>query len=164
METLSHFLELIQKYINRKILLSYDPIVPWRHHLGQMVEILYFKNVTSTKLSALRSTNCLFLKSTIKYLPKDGSTVLIAHAVQNLWASNYWRGYLFQTNCTLRVVNVRRSILFNVVKNWNQTTFKSCMAGVSAFGWFLVILPSAGCFCAISDYFMICTIYMIYFF
>ena len=80
------------------------------------------------------------------------------------WASNYQRGYFFPTNCALRVVNVRRSILFNIVKNWNQTKFKSCKAGVSAFGWFLVILPGAGWFCAISNHFMIYTIYMIYFF
>ena len=80
------------------------------------------------------------------------------------WASNYWRGYLFQANFNLRVVNVRRPILFNIAKNWNQTTFKSRMVGVSAFGWFLVILLGAGWFCAISDYFMICTIYMLYFF
>ena len=46
-----------------------------------MVEILYFKNVTSAKLSALRSTNCLFLKSTIKYLSNDGSIFLTGHAV-----------------------------------------------------------------------------------
>ena len=42
------------------------------------------------------------------------------------------------------MVNDRRSILFNIVKNLNQTTFKSCKAGVSAFGWFLVILPALG--------------------
>ena len=41
--------------------------------------------------------------------------------------------------------------------------FKSSKAGVSAFGWFLVILPGTGWFWAISDYFMIYTIYMIYF-
>ena len=90
-ETLWIVLQLIQKYFNRKILLSYYPKVPWRHHLGHMVEILNFKNVTSAKLWALRSTNCLFLKSTIKYLSNNGSTVLIAHRVQNLWP------YLFFT-------------------------------------------------------------------
>ena len=41
---------------------------------------------------------------------------------------------------------------------------KSCMAGASAFGWFLVILPRVGWFGAISDYFMIYAIYTIYFF
>ena len=44
------------------------------------------------------------------------------------------------------------------------STLKSCKVGVSVFGWFLVIPPSAGWFWAISDYFMIYTIYMIYFF
>ena len=77
-------LQLVQKYFNRKILLSYYPKIPWRHNLGHMVETLNFKNVTSAKLWALRSTNCLFLKSTIKYLSNNGSTVLIAHVVQNL--------------------------------------------------------------------------------
>ena len=38
------------------------------------------------------------------------------------------------------------------------------MAGASAFDWFLVILSGAEWFCAISDYFMIYTIDMIYFF
>ena len=56
-----------------------------------------------------------------------------------------------------------RSVLFNIVKNWNRTTFKSCKVGLSAFGWFLVIPPSSGWFWAISDYFMIYTIYIIYF-
>ena len=37
------------------------------------------------------------------------------------------------------------------------------MTGASAFGWFFVILPG-GWFWAIPDYFMIFTIYMIYFF
>ena len=41
---------------------------------------------------------------------------------------------------------------------------KWCKADVNAFGQFLVILPGAGWFWAISDYFMIYTIYMIYFF
>ena len=54
--------------------------------------------------------------------------------------------------------------VYNIVKNWKQTTFKSCMTGASAFGWFLVILSGAGWFWAISDNFMIYTIYMIYFF
>ena len=89
-ETLWLFLQLIKKYFNRKILLSYYPKVPWRHHLGHMVEILNFKNVTSSKLWALRSTNCLFLKSTIKYLSNNGSTVLIAHVVQNLWVYHFF--------------------------------------------------------------------------
>ena len=56
-----------------------------------------------------------------------------------------------------------RSILFNIVKNWNRTTFKSCKVALSAFGWFLVIPSSSGWFWAISDYFMIYTIYIIYF-
>ena len=60
-------------------------------------------------------------------------------------------------NCVLRVVNFRRPILFNIVKNWNQATFILCMEGASAFGWFLVILSGAAWFWAISDYFMICT-------
>ena len=60
-------------------------------------------------------------------------------------------------NCVLRVVNFRRPILFNIVKNWNQATFLLCMEGASAFGWFLVILSGAAWFWAISDYFMICT-------
>ena len=38
------------------------------------------------------------------------------------------------------------------------------MADASEFGWFLVILPDARWFWAISDYFMIYTAYMIYFF
>ena len=54
-------------------------------------------------------------------------------------------------------------VLYVIVNIWNQTTFKSCMAGVCAFGWFLMIPPDAGWFCAISDYFMIYTIYVIYF-
>ena len=62
------------------------------------------------------------------------------------------------------MVNVIRLILFNIVKNSNQAKFKSCMADASAFGWFLVVLPDAGWFWAISDYFMIYTTYMIYFF
>ena len=49
-----------------------------------MVEILFFKNVTSAKLWALRSINCLFLKFVVKYLSNDESTVLIAMMVQNL--------------------------------------------------------------------------------
>ena len=56
------------------------------------------------------------------------------------------RGYFFLANWALRVVNVRRSILFNIARNWNQTTFKSGMAGASAFDWFLVILPCVGWF------------------
>ena len=48
--TLPHFLKLIQKYFNRKILLSYDPMVPWRHHLGHMVEIFYFKKCDVNKI------------------------------------------------------------------------------------------------------------------
>ena len=55
------------------------------------------------------------------------------------------------------MVNFRQPILFNIVKNWNQTTFISCMEGASAFGWFLVILSGAAWFWAISDYFMIYT-------
>ena len=38
------------------------------------------------------------------------------------------------------------------------------MAGASAFDCFLVILPGVGWFWEISDYFMIYTKYMIYFF
>ena len=55
-----------------------------------------------------------------------------------LEATNYQRG--------LRVVNVRRSILFNITRNWNQTTFKSCVVGASTFYWFLVILHGVGWF------------------
>ena len=44
------------------------------------------------------------------------------------------------------------------------STLKSRKVGVSVFGWFLVIPPSAGWFWAISDYFMIYTIYIIHFF
>ena len=43
-------LKLIHKYFDRKMLLSYHPRVPWHQHLGYMVETLYFKKVTSTKL------------------------------------------------------------------------------------------------------------------
>ena len=63
-----------------------DPRVLWRNHLGHRAEILYFKDVTSAKLYALRSTNSLILKSIIKYLPNNNSIVLIARAFQNLWA------------------------------------------------------------------------------
>ena len=38
---------------------------------------------------------------------------------------------------------------------------KSCMAGASAFGLFLVILPGTGWFWTISNDFMIYTIYMV---
>ena len=79
-----------------------------------------------------------------------------------LGATNYQRGYFFQAKSVLQVVNVRWWILFNIVRYWNQTMFKSCMAG--AFDWFFVILPGVGWFWAISDYFMIFTIYMISFF
>ena len=48
--------------------------------------------------------------------------------------------------------------VFNIVKNWKQTKFESCMAVARAFGRFFVILSGAGCFWAISDYFMIYTI------
>ena len=51
-----------------------------------------------------------------------------------------------------------------IVKNWKQTTFKLFIAGASVFGWFFVILSGVGWFWAILDYFMIYTIYMIYFF
>ena len=55
--------------------------------------------------------------------------------------------------------------VFNIVKNWKQNrSSRACIAGASAFGWFFVILSGAGWFWAISDYFMIYTIYMIYFF
>ena len=42
--------------------------------------------------------------------------------------------------------------------------FKLCMTSASAFGRFLVILTATGWLWAILDYFMIYTIYMIYFF
>ena len=83
-----------------------------------------------------------------------------------LGATNYrWR-YFFQVNSVLQVVNVRLSILFNIIRNQlsMKPTFKSCMTGACAFGWFFVILPGIGWFWAISDYFIIFTAYMIDFF
>ena len=65
------------------MLLLYDPRIPSCHQLGQLVEILFFKNVTSANLWALRSTNSLVLKFVIKYLSKKESTVLIAIMDQN---------------------------------------------------------------------------------
>ena len=81
-----------------------------------------------------------------------------------LGATNYQWGYFVQGNCASCLVNVRWSILFNIVRNWNHTTFKSYMAGTGPFGWFLVILSGVGWFWAISNYFMIYTIYIIYLF
>ena len=92
------------------------------------------------------------------------SLLLALNIFRWLGAISYQQGYFFQASFALRVANVRQSILFNIVRYWNQSTFKSCMAGASAFGWFLVILPGVGWFWAISDYFMIYTFYMIYFF
>ena len=80
-----------------------------------------------------------------------------------LRTTNYQPGYFFQVSCALRVLSVRRSILFNIVRNWNQKKLKSCTVKASAFGWFLVILTGVGWFWEISDYFMIYTIYMISF-
>ena len=65
-------------------MLLYDPRIPSCHQLGQLVKILFFKNVTSANLWALRSTNSLVLRFVIKYFSKKELTVLIAVMDQNL--------------------------------------------------------------------------------
>ena len=133
--------KFIQKYFIRKILLSYDPRVPWRHHLDHKVESFHFKNVTSAKLWALRSTNCLFLKSKIKYLSNDGLTVLISQVAQNLWAflftkfikimtsfhKKYWHyrkndptKQILTFSCVLRVTILIFQYLANYVKDFME--------------------------------------------
>ena len=62
------------------------------------------------------------------------SLLLTLNIFRWLAAIKYQQGYFFQASFALRVANVRQSILFNIVRNWNQSTFKSCMAGASAFG------------------------------
>ena len=58
------------------------------------------------------------------------------------WRSEYWSYLILQ-----KIETKQRSIRVRWVS-----------------GWFLVIPPSAGWLCAISDYFMIYTIYIIHFF
>ena len=60
-----------------------------REYLDVII-ILFFKNVTSAKLCALRSINCLFLKCAIKYLSNNESTVLIKMMVQNQRAFRFY--------------------------------------------------------------------------
>ena len=117
-------LKLIQKYFNRKILLSYDPGVLWRYHLSHRVEILYFKNVTSAKLKTL------FLKSTIRYLPNDGSIVLIAHVVQNLWAFlfsqnllNLWRHFTRNLDVIAKMIKRNQILIWYCVLRNTYTNF-----------------------------------------
>ena len=88
--------------------------IPRRHHLSHMVEILFFKTVTSAKLWALRSMNCLFLKFVIKYLSDDESTVLIAMMVQNIWA------FLFLLNLLKLDVILQKTLM--LYQKWSHGT------------------------------------------